>query len=102
MPGDAGRVDWTTRRRMIESFADFPGLSAIAPRQRQVPPGQIDAARIAKHNLVAVHRIKVASRTVEGNHEFDLEMQALGQGRVGDDATVRNPKSIGRLGEEKG
>ena len=90
--------------RMVEAFADFPGLFLVAHGALQIAPGHVETDRIAVDVIERLlHRDVLAAR-LQRRHQFHLVVVILGErwiGMIADRADRDVLNRIGRLLEKE-
>lgn len=95
-----------SRRRLLDILAGIPWPPEITGLELQVAAGHIEPDGITPYRPLRLPRLYLESRLPHGHDQFDLEMEVMGFGRIGDAAGIGRVGVDDRLGpfgeEERG
>src|ERR1700728_4593166 len=72
-------VDGGTGRRLIEGFADLPGLVVTAGVNEEGASGHIEPSAIAEDAIERSRRLDIRSARFQRNHQLDFVLKVFGQ-----------------------
>src|SRR5690606_26419831 len=96
-----GWMNRGARRGPIEALAHIPRSAHLLGLVLQISPRQIYAQGVAVDMIQRLLEGDIRTPLADRDHEFELEVQAAGLGRIGNLPALRN-HCISRLGKEKG
>ena len=96
-----GRHQLGARRGKLERLADLPRPAEFLHLALQVAPGHVERNSVAEYAFERVVDRDVGAARFQGHCKFDLVMNVLGHGRIGE-VTAFGQKIVGVLLKEEG
>src|SRR3981189_58967 len=104
MTGFRNGMNWTEHRGAVEALSDFPRLLFGGHAVLQVPPGHVEAERIAIDVIERLFGRNIGAARLQRRYQLDFMVIILGERRIGmirDGADHDVLDRIGRLLEKE-